>query len=72
MENRMCSVGVDGIRKEDANVCQGDESLVFSVEEGGVDYMQDKDDILQREDRTHETNTEDEALQRGQKEGEKR
>lgn len=72
MENGMCSVGVDGVRKEDANIRQGDDSLVSSVEEGGVDYMQDKGDILQREDRTHETHTEDEALQRGQKEGEKR
>lgn len=68
----MCSVGVDWIRKEYANVHQGDEGLVSSVEEVAVEYMQDEGDILQREDRARETHTEDETLQRGQKEGEKR
>lgn len=54
------------------NVRQGDEGLVASVKEGAVDNLQDKGEILQREDGTSETHTEEEALQGGQEEGERR
>lgn len=53
-------------------VRQGDKGLVASVKEGAVDDLEDKGEILQREDRTSETHTEEEALQGGQQDGERR
>lgn len=53
------------------NVRNADEGLVASVEEGAVDNLQDKGEVLQREDRTGEAHTEEETLQGGQEEGEK-
>lgn len=48
-----------------------DEGLMASVKEGAVDNLQDEGEVLQRENRTGETHTEEETLQRGQEEGEK-
>lgn len=47
------------------------EGLVASVEEGAVDNLQDEGKVLQREDRTGETHTEDKTLQGGEEEGER-
>lgn len=43
-------------------VRDADEGVVASVEEAAVEYLQDKGDVLQREDRTGETHTEEETL----------
>lgn len=45
------------------NIRNADEGLVASVKEGAVDNLQDEGEVLQREDGTGETHTEEETLQ---------
>ena len=47
------------------------EGMAASVKEAAVEYLQEKCDVLQVEDRTGETHTEEETLQGGQEEGER-
>lgn len=53
------------------NIRDADKCLVASVREGTVDSLQDEGEVLQREDRTGETHTEEETQQGGQEEGER-
>lgn len=58
-------------REENVNVRNADEGKVASVEEGAVDGLQDKGEVLQGEDGGGEAHAEEETLQGGEEEGER-